>query len=484
MYRFTILLIFSLHLGYSLHADSKEDLLNKCYTQQAVLKEPGVRVFEYEAHTNTLYHSPRPWMVINRTYKGTLWSDNKRYAKLDSFVRNEKAYVSKELYKDGILLQQPYWAKGPVDVSEKEIKNIPIDIAAYDPAILLEYFKNISPKADACEPWSTMYTARINESDVVLYINKDNGLLEKVAITSYDEMYGDVTDTIKYLDHIQYKRYYYAQKVLHKKINGITDTIKLWFTDIVADVPGLIEKPDGYKVQPEVHEHFDIITTKISNNLHLFHLTQAESAALLAEFKDFFVLIDAPLNSRNGELILNEVKKINPAKPIKYFAFGHHHPWYLGGVRPIIHDGITILTQDENIPYINFLANAPHQSHPDSLQIRRKKPVTRTFTDSFVISDGNYKMVMYHIGEKSEHTSDYTVFYFPKEKLLFEDDMVFIKEGEPIKKAGGKQKALYNALEPLGLEIETIIQGWPWGDKYKFKTTIPFSDLEASMQAE
>jgi hypothetical protein len=55
-------------------------------------------------------------------------------------------------------------------------------------------------------------------------------------------------------------------------------------------------------------------------------------------------------------------------------------------------------------------------------------------------------MVVYFIGQKSQHTKDYLIYYFPKEKLLFEDDLVRIaKEGE-MKKAGGRQAGLYNAI--------------------------------------
>ena len=71
----------------------------------------------------------------------------------------------------------------------------------------------------------------------------------------------------------------------------------------------------------------------------------------------------------------------------------------------------------------------------------------------------------------------------PSEKLLFEDDLVWIpKEGE-IKKAGKRQAGLYHAVQDRGLDVTTIVQSWPVAD-YGVKTVIPFEDLEKSMKVK
>ena len=100
--------------------------------------------------------------------------------------------------------------------------------------------------------------------------------------------------------------------------------------------------------------------------------------------------------------------------------------------------------------------------------------------DKLKISDGNYEMEIYYIGKKSDHTVDYQVYYFPKEKLLFQDDLIWIKREGAIKKAGARQIGLYNAIKELNLKVDTIIQSWPVSD-YGVKTVIPFLDLEQSV---
>ena len=204
---------------------------------------------------------------------------------------------------------------------------------------------------------------------------------------------------------------------------------------------------------------------------------------MIVEFSNFLLVVDAPLASKNGEIIIGEAKKIAPNKPIRYFAFGHHHPWYVGGMRPFIYRDATVLTVAGDIPYLNFLATASHNLDPDSLSIHSHPLHTEEIHDSLTITDGSYDMKMYCIGKKSQHTNDYMLFYFPREKMLWEDDLAWVKKDEPIEKAGERQAGLVNAVKDLGLHPETVVQSWPLTE-YDLKTILPFADLEASLNVK
>lgn len=459
------------------------DHLQHCYQQQSLALDDKVAVFDYSEHTNNTYHSPRPWMTYQRNYTGTIWCNEDVFARESTWIRGDKPMRSRLQFADGVLLMQPFWKNEPVAVSESDIKQEPLDIAKYNPALLLKLFVAAAPTADLSMARYAMYTANIHKSVVTIYINRDKGLLEKATITAYDDMYGDVTQTINYNDYIQYKRYYYPKTVHYNKINNIADTISMNLVQLLPDMPPILEKPADYTIQKDKADVFDIKTQKLRDHIYVLHLIQAESAAMLVEFKDYFVLVDAPLNSKNGELILREADKIAPNKPIKYFAFGHHHPWYLGGVRPLIRKGATILTQADDIPYINYLATASHSMQPDSLHRKQRQVKLQTVGETYTITDGSLTMKMYHIGKQSDHTEDYTVFYFPEEKLLFEDDLVFVEEGK-VRKAGTKQRGLYHAIADRSLKVDTVVQGWPWSEHYSFKMVIPYEDIKASMTAE
>jgi glyoxylase-like metal-dependent hydrolase (beta-lactamase superfamily II) len=195
----------------------------------------------------------------------------------------------------------------------------------------------------------------------------------------------------------------------------------------------------------------------------------------------FLVVAEAPLESKNGELIIKEAKKIAPHKPIKYFVFGHHHPQYLGGVRPFINNGTTILTHSSNTDYLKQVATFKHTIQPDALQMSNKPLLFEVVDEKRIIKDSNFEMQIIHIGWMSKHTDDYLVYYFPKYKLLFEDDLVWIKKEGGAKPAGERQKGLYDAIKKYGLDVETIIQSWPI-NYMEVKTEISFKELEESVQ--
>ncbi len=144
------------------------------------------------------------------------------------------------------------------------------------------------------------------------------------------------------------------------------------------------------------------------------------------EFKNFITVAEAPLNSRNGDLIIETIKEKFPNKPIKFFAFGHHHPHSLGGVRSFIHKGSTILSPIGDFDYLSFIARNPHTIKPDSLQLDKKTLHVNILGDIKTITDDNYSMQIINIGEYSHHTKDYLIFYFPEEKLIFEVNIIWI----------------------------------------------------------
>lgn len=465
-----------------------ENALDYCVMKIARHHIDGeVPVFSYTKTEHKTYHSPRPWMTTTRKHKGKIWADHKSFTKLDTIAYNGKDYITKEQYTGSTLLYQPFYTKDPIKIDSNTLASELYEIAKYHPAMLLRYVKEHPHSTDGSNYMHPVYSLTIGDAAVALTADFGSEKIRKVDIVKNEEVYGDVTYTINYRQYDTYgdnpNIHYYPRLILYSKVNGITDTITMKHEGMVDKAPELIPMPDDYKIQPNKPEpEYNIITHKVSDHLYMMHLTQSESATALVVFKDFCMVIDAPLNSINGELILQEAQKIAPNKPIKYFAYGHHHPWYLGGVRPFIFRGTTILTKEDNIPYIDYIAAEQHTLKPDSLRWHPTKAITETYGKKKVITDGEYEVALYHIGMRSEHTEDYTLFYFPQEKLLLEDDMIFIKEDQPLTAAGGKQLALYNALEELDLDIQSIKQTWPWGDNYPYKTTILYSELAETVK--
>ena len=104
-------------------------------------------------------------------------------------------------------------------------------------------------------------------------------------------------------------------------------------------------------------------------------------------------------------------------------------------------------------------------------------------SDELTIKDEKTEMRIINIGEKSKHTQDYLLFYFPKEKIIFQDDLVWINEKTTKQNLYPQTVGFYNAVKELNLEIDVIIQNWKVFDKTK-KMIYNFKDLEAIMNKE
>ncbi len=87
------------------------------------------------------------------------------------------------------------------------------------------------------------------------------------------------------------------------------------------------------------------------------------------------------------------------------------------------------------------------------------------------------------MGNKPDIQDDYIIFYFPTEKLIFEDDLVWISSKNKSNTAGKRQTSLYNAIKELGLAVDTIIQSYPSypSRDFEYKTKFTFKELEESV---
>lgn len=459
--------------------------LEKCWSKQVKPIQGQYLTLSYTEKRNELEHSFEPWEQTNYYSTGIVWCNLDNFLKSDSLTFKGKRYNSKTQFSKTDFLFLDYGDKNLFDVTQNMFFDQTFKTSRYSPVILINYFiqQKITADKESNKEFA-VYKTIINKTIVKLYISKSDNLLNKITTLSDDELFGDVLSTFIYNDYSTADNLFYAKTIQIKKINGkVQDVVNIDSANLINEVPKLLDKPIDYKLIEDKEIQSEVKVEKYSNNIYFIELKHTDDKVMVVEFNNFLLVAEAPLNSKNGELIISEAKKIALNKPIKYFVFGHYHAHYLGGMRPFIHKGVKIICSKADQEYVAYLANAHHSLNPDSLQIQPKSLFIEEITDSLTITDGKFEMKIYFIGEKSEHTKDYLVYYFPSEKLLFEDDLVWIAKKGEIKKANGRQAGLYKAVKELGLDIKTIVQSWPVAD-YGVKTIIPFEDLEKSMNVK
>jgi len=153
--------------------------------------------------------------------------------------------------------------------------------------------------------------------------------------------------------------------------------------------------------------------------------------SLAVDFRDFAVVIEAPLNEERSLAVISEVNKLIPNKPIKYLVNTHHHFDHSGGLRTYLAQGATIVTHQANKEYYEevLFSTAPRTLQPDRFSTyypyfsggRRPLPI-ETVNQKFVISDGVRVLDLYP-EQGLNHASTMLLVYLPKEKILVNADL-------------------------------------------------------------
>jgi glyoxylase-like metal-dependent hydrolase (beta-lactamase superfamily II) len=139
------------------------------------------------------------------------------------------------------------------------------------------------------------------------------------------------------------------------------------------------------------------------------------------EMADHVMLVEAPLYDGRAAAVLAEVKRLLPAKPIRYVVNSHHHFDHAGGLRTAAADGATLVTSALAQPYFErVLANA-NRVNPDALAKSGRGVKIEGVSGKRVFADATRKVEVSYI-EDSVHANGFLMVYLPTEKILIEAD--------------------------------------------------------------
>ena len=106
-----------------------------------------------------------------------------------------------------------------------------------------------------------------------------------------------------------------------------------------------------------------------------FWLVTGGYGAIVANFKDYIVVIEGPSGDARADQIISEAHRLVPAKPIKYVINTHAHFDHSQGLRDFVAEGATIITNSGNKGYYEKVLSNPHTLVPDNMQ--KKNPKTK-----------------------------------------------------------------------------------------------------------
>jgi glyoxylase-like metal-dependent hydrolase (beta-lactamase superfamily II) len=179
--------------------------------------------------------------------------------------------------------------------------------------------------------------------------------------------------------------------------------------------------------------------------------------SFLVEFRDFVVMIEAPLNEERVEANLAEVRRVAPGKPIRYVVNTHQHSDHSGGLRAVVAEGLTILTHQVNKAFYEKMLRNPATVAPDKLARAPRAPMIEGVAERKVLTDGSKTVEVLHV-KGNLHDEGLLMVYLPAEKLLLQADAFAPRpEGAKTLPWSPFTANLYENVQRLKLDVTRMV---------------------------
>src|SRR5262245_51137986 len=163
----------------------------------------------------------------------------------------------------------------------------------------------------------------------------------------------------------------------------------------------------------------------------IWQLIPNGEGSMLVEFKDYVVMVEAPISDAVSAASIEAAKRLAPGKPIKYVINTHHHADHGGGLRAYVAEGVPIIAHESHRKYYEEqIFKNPHALNPDRLARMPRASVIETVKDKRVLTDGNMVLEI-HLMKEQLHTEGLLMVYVPKERMLIQADAYIPRPGAP-----------------------------------------------------
>jgi glyoxylase-like metal-dependent hydrolase (beta-lactamase superfamily II) len=189
---------------------------------------------------------------------------------------------------------------------------------------------------------------------------------------------------------------------------------------VTPNSPGALEVGNDPAPAPPAAAPVRIVAEPIARGL--WFLSYGSPQSILAEFKDYAVIVEGPSSDARTAASLAEAKRLLPRKPVKYVINTHHHADHSGGIRAYAAEGIPIITHESHKKYYDeVIFKAPHTLNPDRFARTPRRPVIETVKDKRVLTDGEMTLEI-HLMKDQPHAEGLLMVYVPAEKMLIQAD--------------------------------------------------------------
>ena len=200
---------------------------------------------------------------------------------------------------------------------------------------------------------------------------------------------------------------------------------------------------------------------------------QKSSRSIAVDLGRGWAVLEAPSEVSVGEALIQSLEEEKPGHPFLYIAASHHHPHYIGGIRPFIHRGAVVVCAADVMDYVRHIMERPRTLQPDELAVSRRevKMIGVERGERWAPPMGESRLIAVEADGHSNHTDAFLVFFLPDDRLAFGGDILWIADDNeprgPNPRTRGLAKILADASDLGAVEFLT---SWPADRKPVSKT--------------
>jgi glyoxylase-like metal-dependent hydrolase (beta-lactamase superfamily II) len=282
-------------------------------------------------------------------------------------------------------------------------------------------------------------------------LNEQN-LVEQIATRFDNPVLGDTVFEAVFGDYKDFGGVKFPTHILQR--SGGYPVLDLAITNVKPNVALSIEVPPHIRqAQPPSQA---IKTEVLSDGVWNLWL-DARDRTVVVEFQDYVAVIEAHDGEAVSIAAIDAVKKLVPAKPIRYIINTHSHFDHAGGLRTYVAEGARVITHRDNIPFYEQVWANPRTINPDRLAKSGRQPVFEGVVGSRTLTDGSRELVLYHYAGNM-HNSGMLMVYLPKERILIEADSYSPSDNpNDVPTAIPNLVHFHDAVDRLKLEVDVIV---------------------------
>ena len=229
------------------------------------------------------------------------------------------------------------------------------------------------------------------------------------------------------------------------------------YTDVQFNTkPGedAFAKPKGYDDLPQPTPA-PTKETRLADGVFLF---ESGANSLVVEFSDYVLIVEPYGGGRGAKPTITKAREMFPSKPVKYVVVTHYHDDHSGGLRSYVAEGIEVVTTADNQRYFETMSASNFTINRDDQTTNKRKPAfSFVKNQKSLFDDGKQTVEVINIGP-SPHAKEMLIVYLPKEKLVFQGDLVNLPNSGKFlpTTVNATTVHFFDQIKLLGLDVDRI----------------------------